>query len=77
VILAGAVFPLAFAAYKELYVKPLLLSRPEALRPFVDPDPFFSTVYWDFTKLVWISLGTFWLGVVAIRVLKPRLRLDQ
>lgn len=76
-IIAGAVFPLAFVAYKELYVKPLLLSRPEVFRPLVDPEPFLSTVYWGFTKLVWIGLGIFWLAVVAIRVLKPRLRLDQ
>jgi len=77
VIIAGAAFPLALVAYQELYVTPLLLSRPEALRPLVDPEPFLSTVYWDLTKLIWISLGSFWLAVAAIRVLKPRLYSDQ
>jgi hypothetical protein len=68
VIIAVAVFPLAFVAYKELYVNPLLLSRPEWVRPFVDPEPFFSTVYWDLTKLVWISLGILWLGVGVTKI---------
>jgi hypothetical protein len=77
VIIAVAVFPLALVSYEEFYVKPLLLSRPEAFRPFVDPEPFLSTVYWDFTKLVWICLGIFWLAVMATKISKPRLETES
>ena len=77
VIIAVAVFPVSFMAYKEFYVKPFILSFPRYMRPFVDADPFPSTVYWDFTKLIWITLGAFWLAVVAIRVLKLKLGLNQ
>jgi hypothetical protein len=72
VIIAGAAFPLAYAAYKIFYADAEL-----RFRFWENPDYFVSTVYWEFTEIVWISLGIFWLAVAAIRVLKPRLQSDQ
>jgi len=72
VIIAGAVYPLAYAAYKIFYLEPFFL---EYFWGF--PDGFVSTVYWTRTILVWSGLGVFWLAVAAIRVLKPRLPSDQ
>ena len=73
-IIAVAVLPVSFMAYKEFYVKPFLLSYPEALRPWIDYEPFFSTAYGDFTKLVRIGLGVSWLLIVAIKISKLKIK---
>jgi len=77
VIIAGAVFPLAYAAYRIFYFEPFCSSSPPISCIYGDPDYIVSTIYWEFTKLVWLGLGVFWLAVVAIGVLKPRLPSDQ
>lgn len=74
VIIAVAVFPIAFMAYKEFYVKPLLLSYPEFLRPWVDWEPFLSTAYGYFTVLVWMGLGVSWLVIVVIKISKLKVK---
>lgn len=75
-IIAIAVLPISFMAYQEFYVKPFLNSLPWYVRPFADPEPFPSTVYWDFTKLVWMGLGVSWLLIAVIKIskLKPRIK---
>jgi len=55
VIIAVAVYPLAYAAYKIFYLEPFFLEYIY----WGFPDGFVSTVYWTRTILVWIGLGTF------------------
>lgn len=77
VIMAVVVFPVAFLSYEKFYVERFRQSLPPHVRPFADPEPFFSTVYGDFTKVVWVSLGVCWLIIAAMRISKLRLRVGR
>jgi len=77
VIIAGVAFPLAYVAYRIFVYEPFYLFSPKINIVYGNPDFIVSTVYWEFTKLVWLGLGIFWLAVAAVRVLRPRLPSDQ
>lgn len=69
-VVAVAVFPVAFFAYKEFYVKSFAESYPEFLRPYVDPEPFPNTPYAGFVLVVWSSLGVSWVLFLSKQSLK-------
>jgi hypothetical protein len=73
VIIGVAVYPLAYMAYEEWFVKPYFLKYPAWQRPFICfVPPFSSTIYGYVTLLTWAGLGISWLGAAATRSAKTK-----
>jgi len=57
-----------FLAYTAFYVKPLLLSYPAALRPYIDYDPFFATWFGKSAVVIGGILACSWVAIGIQRV---------
>jgi len=69
-IIAGLInLPLASLAYDKLYAEPYLNSRPQ-IRPLVELQPFFSTVFGKLAIAVWVLLAALWIAYGAFRLRK-------
>ena len=66
-IIAVANLPLQYMAYRFFYVEPFIASFPEAIRPFVDYEPFFSTWYGGSTIGVWLALIALWAWYLHVK----------
>lgn len=53
---------LMFALYQKWYVEPLYEKYPEALHPYIDPDPFVATKYGKFALATWAALALTWIS---------------
>lgn len=65
-IIAIINFPLHLWAYQVFFIKPSLARYPEGLRPYVDFNSFFETLYGSSAVFVWICLCVLW-GYLSFR----------
>jgi len=70
VIIAIAIFPLMSVFYDTFYLKPFVESLPPHLRPYLNPQPFFSTIYGGCTITVWTFLGFLWAAQGTLQAVK-------
>jgi len=68
IIAAIVVLPITSVAYDELYAKPYLDTQLPWLRPYVELEPFFSTIFGKLTIIVWVLLGILWVAYAAFRL---------
>ena len=69
-VIAVIILPSMFVAYNVFYVNPFVESLPAYLRPYLNPKPFFATIYGSCVVVVWIFLGFLWTVKGALRIAK-------
>jgi len=64
------ILPVMSIAYDVLYAIPSLDAEPPWLRPYIELEPFFATVFGKLAIAVWVLLAALWIAYGALRLRK-------